>query len=222
MTSTVLLRPLRRTAMTKPAAKMGQSVRSAVSNVSKQWGRGATGNSRRMTAASSSSSPASWIAELPSVQNADGAVVAALDVSTTATTAKSSVEGKRFNVAESSQVPALIGASLPLLLRVGSGALVRGWSPRIVRSTDDSQASYSMVRLAGFELSESAPAVSRPLQPLILFDSVGCPFVRLTATLHISVILGPTARPAAPTDVVLISPCSIRRSPQPNFHSAGK
>lgn len=110
----------------------------------------------------------------------------------------------RFAVAEG-QLGAIVGSSVPLLLRLGTGALTQGYSAGI--GEDDG--SYSLVSVSGRKLKESSAVTgfNRPAEPIIIYEFEGCPFCRkvreAVAVLDLDVLFkpcpqeGPNFRPEA-------------------------
>mmetsp|Transcript_5627 Transcript_5627/g.19276 ORF Transcript_5627/g.19276 Transcript_5627/m.19276 type:complete len:359 (+) Transcript_5627:145-1221(+) len=115
-------------------------------------------------------------------------------------------EPKRFTPAEG-QIGDLATASAPFLLRLGTGALARGYSVSIERDEDAS--AYSVARGAGWRVTETSTVAElpRPEQPIELFEFQGCPFCRkvreAVCILDLDVMFyptpkdGPTFRPQA-------------------------
>ena len=116
---------------------------------------------------------------------------------------KSSTKARTFQVTDSSQLPALIAASVPLLLRLGSGALTAGYSASIGKENVSESDPYRVLKVNGYSLIEKTKVVdySRPEEPIILYDSEGCPFCRkvreCVSILDLDVIFLPTPRGGA-------------------------
>ena len=111
----------------------------------------------------------------------------------------------------------IISSSVPLVTRLGSGALTAGWSVKIAKNAaynagappvKPEDQTYSFLRLFNLEIQESCTDFrSRPRKPLILYEFQGCPFcakVREAITiLDLDVLFkpcpqdGPTFRPLA-------------------------
>merc|ERR1711879_215522 len=102
------------------------------------------------------------------------------------------------------QIVDLAGASLPLLFRLGSGALTMGYSASIAKSGDReknaNEDQYSIVKFNGYEVVEksSVSEFSRPQQAIELYDNESCPFCRkvreAVAILDLDVLYKPTPR----------------------------
>lgn len=109
----------------------------------------------------------------------------------------------------------IISASVPLVARLGSGALTAGWSVRIGKNEQynvdappikKEDQTYSFARFLNLEIQENcANFKARPRKPLIIYEFQGCPFcakVREAVTiLDLDVLFkpcprdGPTYRP---------------------------
>ena len=76
-------------------------------------------------------------------------------------------EPKKFTVAEGN-LGNVISAAVPLVLRLGTGALVNGYAPSLV--DDDEPTKYSIVRFAGKRLAEASALGPRPAQPIEVFE----------------------------------------------------
>ena len=84
-------------------------------------------------------------------------------------------EPKKFTVAEGN-LGNVISAAVPLVLRLGTGALVNGYAPSLV--DDDEPTKYSIVRFAGKRLAEASALGPRPAQPIEVFEYEGSPYCR--------------------------------------------
>lgn len=84
-------------------------------------------------------------------------------------------EPKRFTVADG-QLGEVASASLPALLRLGSGALVLGYEAGLV----DDDGKYGVVRFGNKRVSEKSNVswVKRPVKTLELYEFEGCPFCK--------------------------------------------
>ena len=127
-------------------------------------------------------------------------------VERTGTPATSSVTPRRF-FTDPEQLTALAAASVPLILRLGSGALTRGWSASFVRedaastsSDAEKKEAYTMIRANGFMLQETSATTTlpRPAKPIVLYDNEACPFCRkvreCVGILDLDVLYLPTPR----------------------------
>ena len=70
----------------------------------------------------------------------------------------------------------VISAAVPLVLRLGTGALVNGYAPSLV--DDDEPTKYSIVRFAGKRLDEANALGPRPALPIEVFEYEGSPYCR--------------------------------------------
>lgn len=83
-------------------------------------------------------------------------------------------EPQKFTVAEG-QLGNVLSAAMPLVLRLGTGALINGWKPSFV---DDDGQGYSLLRIAGKKLAEASVLGPRPAQPIEVFEYEGSPYCR--------------------------------------------
>ena len=74
---------------------------------------------------------------------------------------------QKFTVSEGN-LGNVVSAAIPLVLRLGTGALVNGYGPSIV--DDDDYTKYSIVRFAGKRLAEASALGPRPATPIELFE----------------------------------------------------
>ena len=91
-----------------------------------------------------------------------------------------SFDAKRFYV-RSDRLKDVVAASVPFLLRAGSGALVHGWNIKIEKNDP---ARYAFFRLGDYMTVERSNAVdfARPDKPIQLYEFEGCPFCRCIGT----------------------------------------
>lgn len=83
-------------------------------------------------------------------------------------------EPQKFTVTEG-QLGNVLSAAVPLVLRLGTGALINGWKPSLV---DDDGQGYSLLRVAGKKLAEASNLGPRPAQPIEVFEYEGSPYCR--------------------------------------------
>ncbi|GIL77871.1 hypothetical protein Vretimale_6589 [Volvox reticuliferus] len=101
-------------------------------------------------------------------------------------------EPKRFAVADG-QLMEVATASLPSLLRLGSGGLSLGY--RIGLEADDGK--YAIARVGGRKVAETSQVagLKRPVKPLELYEFEGCPFCKkvreAVCTLDLDVMVYP-------------------------------
>ena len=89
----------------------------------------------------------------------------------------SDVEPRPFTVREG-ELGKVLSAALPLVIRLGTGALIGGYSLSIVE--DDDEDAYSIARFAGKRIKERSttlPAV-RPKEPLVVYEYEGSPYCK--------------------------------------------
>ena len=78
----------------------------------------------------------------------------------------------RFKV--NGNLPDVLGGSVSLLLRLGSGALVGGYTAKVGEAQEDT---YSFAQLLGYTVKESGYArTRRPKKLLQIYEFEGCPF----------------------------------------------
>ena len=98
---------------------------------------------------------------------------------------------QKFTVSEG-QLGNVVSAAVPLVLRVGTGALINGWKPSLV---DDDGAGYSLLRVAGKKLAEASELGPRPENPIEVFEYEGSPYCRkvreAAAVLDLDVVYRP-------------------------------
>ncbi|KXZ52189.1 hypothetical protein GPECTOR_10g819 [Gonium pectorale] len=90
-------------------------------------------------------------------------------------------EPKRFTVADG-QLGEVASASLPALLRFGSGGLVVGYNVGLAE--DDGK--YAVARVGGRKVAETGQVtgLKRPARPLELYEFEGCPFCKKATLLR--------------------------------------
>lgn len=103
----------------------------------------------------------------------------------------SSTTPTRFR-AKSEQWPNLISASLPALLRAGSGSFAQDYSVSVVPRTD---AKYALFSFQGRQLEESG-VYRVPKEPLVLYDVESCPHCRIVRESCSMLSLSATFRPS--------------------------
>jgi glutathione S-transferase len=114
-------------------------------------------------------------------------------------------KAKRFAI-RGDKFGAVAGASLPLIMRLGTGALVSGYSPSLVKDSNPEN-TYSLFRVAGRRLAEKGSPRTLPPKPIEIYEFEGCPFCRkvreAVSYLDLDVLFlptpkdGPTYRPKA-------------------------
>lgn len=91
----------------------------------------------------------------------------------------------------------VIGASLPLLLRLGTGIFVSGYSASLV-SKDEMPPDQYALEFAGYKVKETSKVGPRPEKPIEIYEFEGCPFCRkvreMVAVLDIDVLYYPCPR----------------------------
>ena len=101
-------------------------------------------------------------------------------------------EPRKFTVAQGS-LGRVVSSAIPLVLRGGTGALISGWFPSIVR--DDGAPGYSMFRVAGKKLKEASALGPRPAKTIEVFEYEGSPYCRkvreAAAVLDLDVLFRP-------------------------------
>lgn len=114
-------------------------------------------------------------------------------------------EPKRFGVRPDNALD-ILGASLSLIFRLGTGVFADGYSVSLV-SKDEIPSDQYALELAGFKLKESSKLGPRPEKPIEIYEFESCPFCRkvreIVAVLDIDVLYypcprnGPNFRPKA-------------------------
>ncbi|KAA8518573.1 hypothetical protein F0562_016047 [Nyssa sinensis] len=110
---------------------------------------------------------------------------------------------KRFAV-RPDKVLDILGASLALIFRLGTGVFVSGYSVSFVSKSDISPDQYAL-EIAGFKLKETSKLGPRPEKPIEIYEFESCPFCRkvreIVAVLDLDVLFypcpknGPNFRP---------------------------
>ncbi|XP_047308566.1 uncharacterized protein LOC124912054 [Impatiens glandulifera] len=112
---------------------------------------------------------------------------------------------KRFAV-RPDKILDIMGASLALLFRLGTGALVSGYSVSFVPKNEIPSDKYAL-EFAGFKVKETSKLGPRPEKPIEIYEFEGCPFCKkvreIVAVLDLDVLYypcpqnGPNFRPKA-------------------------
>ncbi|KAJ6924120.1 hypothetical protein NC652_017427 [Populus alba x Populus x berolinensis] len=112
-------------------------------------------------------------------------------------------EPKRFGV-RPDKVWDIVGASLALIFRLGTGVFVNGYSVSFVSKDAIPPDQYSL-EVAGYKVKESSKIGPRPEKPIEIYEFEGCPFCRkvreIVAVLDLDVLFypcpknGPNFRP---------------------------
>ncbi|CAI5475414.1 unnamed protein product [Closterium sp. Yama58-4] len=116
-------------------------------------------------------------------------------------------EPKPFSVA-SGQLGAVIGASLPILFRLGTGVFSEGYNAKVESSSAVKDEDYALGPVMGYKLVETTTGELKPAtKPIELYEFEGCPFCRkvreMVSVLDLDVLFypcpvnGPTYRPKA-------------------------
>ncbi|CAI5466903.1 unnamed protein product [Closterium sp. Yama58-4] len=116
-------------------------------------------------------------------------------------------EPKPFSVA-SGQLGAVIGASLPILFRLGTGVFSEGYKAKVESSSAVKDEDYALGPVMGYKLVETTTGELKPAtKPIELYEFEGCPFCRkvreMVSVLDLDVLFypcpvnGPTYRPKA-------------------------
>lgn len=84
-------------------------------------------------------------------------------------------EPKKFAVADGA-LGTVVHSAIPLVLRLGTGALINGWKPSLV--ADDGTPGYAILRVAGMKLAEASDLGPRPAAPVEVFEYEGSPYCR--------------------------------------------
>ncbi|CAI5500647.1 unnamed protein product [Closterium sp. Naga37s-1] len=116
-------------------------------------------------------------------------------------------EPKPFSVA-SGQLLAVIGASLPILFRLGTGVFSEGYKAKVESSSAVKDDDYALGPVMGYKLVETTTGELKPAtQPIEIYEFEGCPFCRkvreMVSVLDLDVLFypcpvnGPTYRPKA-------------------------
>lgn len=113
---------------------------------------------------------------------------------------------RRFYV-RSDKLLDIIGCSLALPMRLGSGALAQGYTASWVPEAEFPPDNYSSFSIAGRKLKETSSLGPRPPKPIEIYEFEGCPFCRkvreIVSILDLDVLYypcpmdGPNFRPKA-------------------------
>ncbi|KAI5664736.1 hypothetical protein M9H77_24059 [Catharanthus roseus] len=91
----------------------------------------------------------------------------------------------------------ILGASLALIFRLGTGALVSGYSASFVPKNEIPPDQYAL-EVAGFKVKESSKLGPRPEKPIEIYEFESCPFCRkvreIVAVLDLDVLFYPCPR----------------------------
>ncbi|KAL8141004.1 hypothetical protein V2J09_007025 [Rumex salicifolius] len=114
-------------------------------------------------------------------------------------------EPKRFGI-RPDKIFDILGASLALFFRLGTGVFVSGYSGSFV-SKDEIPAGQYALEFAGFTVKETSSLGPRPEKPIEIYEFESCPFCRkvreIVAVLDLDVLFypcprnGPNFRPKA-------------------------
>ncbi|KAJ8899581.1 hypothetical protein K2173_018555 [Erythroxylum novogranatense] len=128
-----------------------------------------------------------------------------LETSFAAPTGFKPPEPKRFAV-RPDKTWDIVGASLALIFRLGTGVFVSGYSVSFVSKDEIPPGQYSL-EVAGRKVKETSKIGPRPEKPIELYEFEGCPFCRkvreIVSVLDLDVLFypcpknGPTFRPKA-------------------------
>ncbi|XP_031120370.1 uncharacterized protein LOC116023304 [Ipomoea triloba] len=103
---------------------------------------------------------------------------------------------KPFNV-RGDKLLDIFGASLALLFRLGTGALVSGYSASFVDKKEIPPDQYAL-EIAGFAVKETSKLGPRPEKPIEIYEFESCPFCRkvreIVAILDLDVLFYPCPR----------------------------
>ncbi|KAG6541619.1 hypothetical protein Mapa_017012 [Marchantia paleacea] len=104
-------------------------------------------------------------------------------------------EPRRFFV-RSDQWLNILGGSIGLPLRLGTGAFVNGYKVGFVSANEFPSEKYSFFEIAGKKLVETGKPGARPEKPIELYEFEGCPFCRkvreIVSVLDLDVLYYPT------------------------------
>lgn len=105
-------------------------------------------------------------------------------------------EPKRFRIRPDKTVD-ILGASLSLLFRLGTGVFVSGYSASFVSKAEIPADQYAL-EIAGFKVKESSNLGPRPEKPIEIYEFESCPFCRkvreIVAVLDLDVLYYPCPR----------------------------
>lgn len=113
---------------------------------------------------------------------------------------------KRFSVRSDKWLD-ILGCSLALPMRLGSGAFVQGYKASLVPESEFPSDSYASFSIAGRKFKETTNLGPRPPKPIEIYEFEGCPFCRkvreIVSILDLDVLFypcpkdGPHFRPKA-------------------------
>ncbi|KAK9289874.1 hypothetical protein L1049_008035 [Liquidambar formosana] len=105
-------------------------------------------------------------------------------------------EPKRFSV-RPDKVLDILGASLALIFRLGTGVFVSGYSASFVPKNEIPPGQYAL-EIAGFKVKETSKLGPRPEKPIEIYEFESCPFCRkvreIVAVLDLDVLFYPCPR----------------------------
>ncbi|KAG5556559.1 hypothetical protein RHGRI_006979 [Rhododendron griersonianum] len=103
---------------------------------------------------------------------------------------------KRFSV-RPDKILDIMGAALAIFFRLGTGALVSGYSGSLVAKNEIPPDKYAL-EIAGFKLKETSKLGPRPEKPIEIYEFESCPFCRkvreIVAVLDLDVLFYPCPR----------------------------
>nr|DAD28840.1 TPA_asm: hypothetical protein HUJ06_030308 [Nelumbo nucifera] len=103
---------------------------------------------------------------------------------------------KRFAV-RPDKIFDILGASLALIFRLGTGVFVSGYSASFVSSDEIPPGQYAL-EIAGFKVKETSKLGPRPEKPIEIYEFESCPFCRkvreIVAVLDLDVLFYPCPR----------------------------
>ncbi|XP_057488728.1 uncharacterized protein LOC130774688 isoform X2 [Actinidia eriantha] len=103
---------------------------------------------------------------------------------------------KRFSVRPDKLLD-ILGASLALIFRLGTGAFVSGYSVSFVPKNEIPSDKYAL-EIAGFKVKETSKIGPRPEKPIEIYEFESCPFCRkvreIVAVLDLDVLFYPCPR----------------------------
>lgn len=112
-------------------------------------------------------------------------------------------EPKRFGV-RPDKIFDVLGASLALIFRLGTGVFVSGYSATLVSKNEIPADKYAL-EIAGFKVKETSKLGPRPAKPIEIYEFESCPFCRkvreIVAVLDLDILFypcpqnGPNFRP---------------------------
>ncbi|KAK2655273.1 hypothetical protein Ddye_008325 [Dipteronia dyeriana] len=105
-------------------------------------------------------------------------------------------EPKRFSV-RPDKIFDILGASLSLVFRLGTGVFVSGYSASLVGKDEIPPDQYAL-EIAGFKVKETSKLGPRPEKPIEIYEFESCPFCRkvreLVSVLDLDVLYYPCPR----------------------------